>query len=195
MYPNQEVEHRHVVVNTPGERRETITETTQEEPREFRLSPGVIAMMAILALVAIGLTLYVVNNNNENDAANRQALLEASQREQAQQPAVVTPPSQQPVIIQQPAPQQQAPVVIQQPAPSIPQEKASPLDDITIQDAATKRLTDDSSLAGISVIVISGKAVLTGTTDSAELKANAEKVVRAVQGVKSIDNQIVISNQ
>jgi hypothetical protein len=195
MYPNQEVEHRHVVVNTPGERRETITETTQEEPREFRLSPGVLATIAILALVAIGLTLYVVKNNNENDAANRQALLEASQREQAQQPAVVTPPAQQPVIIQPPAPQQQAPVVVQQPAPSIPQEKVSPLDDMTIQDAATKRLTDDSSLAAISVIVINGKAVLTGTVESAELKANAEKVVRAVRGVKSVDNQIVISKQ
>lgn len=192
MYTNQETEHRHIVVNEPGERRETITETTQEGPREIGISPGLIAIVALLALVAICLTFYVVNNKNANEAANRQAMLEAGQANK-EQPAAPYP--QQPVIIQQPAPAQQAPVIVQQPVPSVPQEKSNALDDITIQDAATKRLTDDPGLAQVSAIVISGKAILTGTVGSAELKANAEKVVKAVRGVKSVDNQITISNQ
>lgn len=192
MYTNQETEHRHVVVNEPGERRETITETTQEGPREVGISSGMIATVALLALVAICLTFYVVNNKNANEAANRQAMLEAGQANK-EQPAAASP--QQPVIIQQPAPAQQAPVIVQQPIPSVPQEKSSALDDITIQDAATKRLTDDPGLAQVSAIVISGKAILTGIVGSAELKASAEKVVKAVRGVKSVDNQITISNQ
>jgi osmotically-inducible protein OsmY len=69
------------------------------------------------------------------------------------------------------------------------------LDDTTIQDAATKRLTDDPGLASVTVIVIGGKATLTGTVNSADLKSAAERVVRRVQGVKSVENKVEISGQ
>lgn len=191
MYPNKELEHHEVVVNGPNSRRETITETVQTEPQEFRLSPGTMALIGGLALLALLLTLYVVNNKNANEEANRQTALEASQmsKEQALPPAPA-PPVQQPLIIQQP-PVQQPPVVVQQPSQAIVTEKPNPLDDVTIQDAATKRLTDEADLASVAVTVIEGKAILTGTVNSQELKAKAERVVRAVRGVKSVDNKIV----
>jgi hypothetical protein len=183
MNPNPDVERRHVVVNTPGERRETVTETATESG----VSGTLIATIAIIALLAIGLTYYIVSNRNANEEANRQALLEANRT----QPVTVTQPApQQPVIIQQPVPSQPAPVIVQQPAQS-----SNPLDDTTIQDAATKRLLDDPSLASISVTVISGRATLMGTVNSIDLKRAAENVVKAVQGVKSVENKIEISNQ
>jgi hypothetical protein len=61
MYPNHEIDHTQVVVDTPGKRRATIAELTQEGPREFSFSPGVLVALAILALIAIGLTIYVVS--------------------------------------------------------------------------------------------------------------------------------------
>lgn len=197
MHPDKEIEQRHVVITDSGQRQEVLTERVAEREREFRLSPGTIALLVILALVAVGIAIYVVNNKNKNEEANRQALLEASQgRQQSpQQPTIVQPPVQQPpVIIQQPAPAQQAPIVVQQPAPTA-QERNSPLADITIQDAATKRLTDEADLSPVTVTVVAGKAILMGTVDSAEIKARAERVVKAVQGVKSVDNQIVVSSQ
>lgn len=192
MYPNKELEHHQVIVNGPNSRRETITETVQTEPREFRLSPGTMALIGGLALLALLLTLYVVNNKNANEEANRQAMLEASQVNKDQAvPPVAAPPAQQPVIIQQPVPQQ-PPVVVQQPAATAGTEKPNPLlDDVTIQDAATKRLTDEADLASVAVTVIDGKAILTGTVETQELKAKAERVVRAVRGVKTVDNKIV----
>jgi osmotically-inducible protein OsmY len=79
-------------------------------------------------------------------------------------------------------------------AASVTQEKGSSLDDTTIQDAATKRLTADPNLASISVIVIDGRATLMGTVGSSELKAKAERVVKAVRGVKLVENKIEVSN-
>jgi hypothetical protein len=185
MYQDPDVERRHVVVNTPGEYRETVTETQ----REKGVSGTLIATIAILALLAIGLTYYIVSNKNANEEANRQALLEANRS----QPITVTQPApQQPVIIQQPA--QQPPVIIQQPAQSAA-PVSNPLDDSTIQDAATKRLTDDPGLASITVMVNSGRATLIGTVNSADLKRSAGDIVRGVQGVKTVDNKIEVSNQ
>ena len=184
MYQDPDVERRHVVVNTPGEYRETVTETA----RESGVSGTLIATIAIIALLAIGITYYVVSNQNANEDANRQALIDASKNP----PATITQPAQQqPVIIQQPP--QQAPVIIQQPAQSVA-PASNPLDDTTIQDAATKRLTDDPSLASITVMVISGRATLMGTVKSADLRRAAESVVKSVQGVKSVENKIEVSN-
>jgi hypothetical protein len=134
-----------------------------------------------------------VSNKNANEEANRQALIEAS-RNQQQPTTAPQPAPQQPVIIQQPAPAQQAPIIVQ-PPPQSSAQASTPLDDTTIQDAATKRLTDDPGLASVNVIVIGGRATLTGTVNSAELKGAAERVVRRVQGVKSVENKIEVSSQ
>ena len=101
---------------------------------------------------------------------------------------------QQPLIIQQPAQAQPPPIIIQQPAQSSAQA-SNPLDDTTIQDAATKRLTDDPGLTSVTVMVISGRATLMGTVNSVELKRAAENVVKGVQGVKSVENKIDVARQ
>lgn len=196
MYPNREIEQHRVVVNSPGERRETVTARTETGPREFSMTPGTVAVIVLLALIAVGIAFYVVSNKNANEAANRQAMLEAAQQnQQTPPPAVVPAPVQQPpVIIQQPAAPAQAPVIVQQPPAQTGTKESSVLDDMTVQDAAVKRLTEDSALAALSVTIIDGRAILNGTVDTAELKSRAERVVKGVRGVKSIDNKIVVLN-
>jgi hyperosmotically inducible protein len=83
---------------------------------------------------------------------------------------------------------QQAPIIVQQPT-----NNGSANDDATMQDVATKKLADDPDMASISVSITNARAVLTGTVNSAATKAKAERVIKSVRGVKSVDNQIVIS--
>jgi hyperosmotically inducible protein len=187
---NEERIQKHVVVNSPGQRSEVLTERTERGPRESRLSPGTIAIIAILAITAIAAVLYIVNNRNANESANRNANLDvaASQTNNHQQaPTIVQQPAQQaPVIIQQPA--QQAPVIIQQPNP-----RDSASDDANMQEVATKRLNDEPGMTTVSLTISEARAVLSGTVNSAATKARAEQLVKGVRGVKSVDNQIVVS--
>ncbi len=187
---NEERIQKHVVVNSPGQRSEVLTERTERGPRESRMSPGTIAIIAILGIAAIGAVLYIVNARNANESANRNANLDvaASQTNSHQQPATIVqqPAQQAPVIIQQPA--QQAPVIIQQPNP---RDTAS--DDANMQEVATKRLNDEPGMATVSITISEARAVLSGTVNSAAAKAKAEQLVRDVRGMKSVDNKIVIS--
>ena len=192
MDSNEERVQKHVVVDSPGQRSEVLTERTERGPRESRSSAGTIAIIAILAITAIAAILYIVSNRNANESANRNANLDAAS--QAPPTTVVNQPAQQaPVIIQQPA--QQAPVIIQQPAPTQPsqRENTSANDDAKMQDIATKKLSDDPDMAGVVMTITDARAVLTGTVNSAATKAKAEQIVKAVRGVKSVDNKIVVS--
>jgi osmotically-inducible protein OsmY len=113
---------------------------------------------------------------------------------QAPPTTVVQQPAQQaPVIIQQPAPAQQAPVIIQQPAQPGQRENTSANDDANMQDIATKKLSDDPDMAGVVMTITDARAVLTGTVNSSATKAKAEQIVKAVRGVKSVDNKLVVS--
>jgi hyperosmotically inducible periplasmic protein len=190
MDSNEERVQKHVVVDSPNQRSEILTERTERGPRESRLSGGTIAIIAILAIAAIAVVLYLVSNRNANESANRNANLDAAS--QAPPTTVVQQPAQQaPVIIQQPA--QQAPVIIQQPAQPSQRENTSANDDAKMQDIATKRLNDDPDMAGVVMTITDARAVLTGTVNSAATKAKAEQIVKGVRGVKSVDNKIVVS--
>jgi len=192
MDSNEERVQKHVVVDSPGQRSEVLTERTERGPRESRSSAGTIAIIAILAITAIAAILYIVSNRNANESANRNANLDAAS--QAPPTTVVQQPAQQaPVIIQQPA--QQAPVIIQQPAPTQPsqRENTSANDDAKMQDIATKKLSDDPDMAGVVMTITDARAVLTGTVNSAATKAKAEQIVKGVRGVKSVDNKLVVS--
>jgi hypothetical protein len=190
MDSNEETVQKHVVVNSPYQRSEVLTERTERGPREPRSSTGTIAIVAILAIAAIAVVLYLVSNRNANESANRNANLEVAN--QAPPTTIVQQPAQQaPVIIQQPA--QQAPVIIQQPAQPSQRENTSANDDANMQDIATKRLAEDLNMAGVVMTITDARVVLTGTVDSAATKAKAEQVVKGVRGVKSVDNQIVVS--
>jgi len=196
MESNEETVQKHVVVNSPYQRSEVLTERTQRGPRESGLSPGTIAIIAILAITAVGAIFYIVINRNANESANRNANLEAASQTNSHQPqtTIIQQPAQQaPVIIQQPASGQQAPVIVQQPAQPSQRENTSANDDANMQDIATKRLAEDLNMAGVVMTITDARAVLTGTVNSAATKAKAEQLVKGVRGVKSVDNQIIVS--
>ena|SRR6185369_544927 len=180
MDSNEETVQKRVVVDRPYQRSEVVTERTERGPRESRLSPGTIAIIAVLAITAIGAIFYIVSNRNAN--------LEVAS--QAQQPATIVqqPAQQAPVIIQQPAQPAPAPVIIQQPSL---RDNAS--DDANMQEVATKRLGEETDMNAVSITITDSQAVLTGTVYSAATKAKAEQIVKAVRGVKSVDNKIVVS--
>jgi hypothetical protein len=110
-------------------------------------------------------------------------------------------PQQPPIIIQQPpaATTQTAPIIVPAPAGTTSSAPApNPAnDDSAIEARVNKALGDDTDLAsaGVTVTVISGKAMLNGLVKSADLKAHAEQVARAVRGVKSVDNKIIVEGQ
>src|ERR1700737_2019856 len=195
MDSNEETVQKHVVVNSPYQRSEVLTERTGRGPRESRLSGGTIAIIAILAITAVAAILYIVINRNASESANRNANLEAASQTNSHQPpptTIVQQPAQQaPVIIQQPA--QQAPVIIQQPAQPNQRENTSANDDAKMQDVATKRLAEDLNMAGVVMTITDARVVLTGTVNSSATKAKAEQIVKAVRGVRSVDNKIVVS--
>lgn len=192
MDSNEETVQKRVVVNSPYRRSEVVTERTERGPRESRSATGTIAIVAVIAIAAIAIVLYMVSNRNANESANRNANLDVAS--QTQQPATIVqqPAQQAPVIIQQPA-QQQAPVIIQQPSEPSQRQNTSANDDANMQDIATKRLAEDANMAGVVMTITDARVVLTGTVNSAVTKAKAEQIVKAVRGVKSVDNQIVVS--
>ena len=196
MEPNEKVEQRHVVVESPGARREIVTERTVSVPKESGISAGMVAIIAIVGVFAVGAIFYVVSSRNANESANRNANLDvASQTNNAQAPPttiVQQPAPQAPIIIQQPAQAQQAPVIIQQPAQSNPRDAAG--DDANMQEVATKRLTEEPGMTSVSISISDAQAILTGSVTSAATKAKAERLVRAVRGVKSVDNKIVVTS-
>ena len=192
MDSNEERLQKHVVVNSPGQRSEVLTERVQSGPRESRVSAGMVAIIAVIAITAIAAVFYIVINRNANESANRNANLEASQTNSRQPTTIVQQPAQQaPVIIQQPA--QPAPVIIQQPAEPSQRQNTSANDDAAMQDIATKRLAEDANMAGVFMTITDARVVLSGTVNSAATKAKAEQWVKAVRGVKSVDNQIVVT--
>jgi hyperosmotically inducible periplasmic protein len=191
MDSNEQKVQKRVVVDRPYERSEVVTERTETGPRESRLSTGTIAIIAALAITAIAAILYIVSNRNANESANRNANLEVASQAQQPAPVVQQPAQQAPVIIQQPA--QQAPVIIQQPAEPSQRQNTSANNDANMQDIATKSLAEDSNMAGVVMTITDARVVLTGTVNSAATKAKAELIVKAVRGVKSVDNQIVVS--
>ncbi len=196
MEPNEIKEERRVVVDTPGARKEVVTERMQTEPRESGLSTGTVALIAIFAIALVGIVIYIVTNRNASESANRNANIDIASQTSTNQPPPTTiiqqpaPAQQAPIIIQQPAPEQQAPVIIQQPATS-QRENTAANNDANMQDIATKKLSANADLAAVSVSINDSRAVLTGSVNSAAAKAKAEQLVKGVRGVKSVDNKIV----
>jgi type IV secretory pathway VirB10-like protein len=170
------------------------------------MSTGVVAALVIGA-VALTTIIFLFLSNRNNDATNTNVRVATTQP---------TPlPQQQPVIIQQPAPQQQQPVVIEQPAQQPPVVITQPApatttsstttepastrprgtDDATIQSNIDKRMSDDPKFASLGVLanVMDGKVTLTGTVDTPELKRQVESLVKRVEGVRAVDNQISVA--
>jgi uncharacterized membrane protein YeaQ/YmgE (transglycosylase-associated protein family) len=66
-------------------------------------------------------------------------------------------------------------------------------DDANMLEVATSRLNDEPDMTTVSIAINAARAVLTGTVNSEAKKAKAEEIVKAVRGVKSVENQIVVS--
>jgi len=68
--------------------------------------------------------------------------------------------------------------------------------DSSIQTAVDKRLTDDPTFStlGITASVIDGKVMLIGTVKTETMKADIERAVKQIKGVKQVDNQIIVSS-
>jgi uncharacterized phage infection (PIP) family protein YhgE len=181
MNSNQQRIPGHLVIGSPDQRSEVLTEGRQTGPRESRFSVGTLAIFAVLALTAIGVVLFMINNRNANLAAN--------QPTSHQQPATtIQQQAAPPRINQQQASGQQAPGPV--PAPN-PNYGAS--DDASMLKVAVRTLNDQPGMTTVTVTISEGRVVLTGNVNSAATKAKAEQIVKAVQGVKSIENKIVIT--
>ena len=193
-YDEEQARKSRVVVETPNERREVV------HSQSVRDNSGISAgMVGVLVVVAIALITMLV-------------LFWMSSQPTTDETATTLPTQQQPTVIQQPAPAQQPPVIIQQPAPATQPapiivappaggstapattESAANMDS-TVQTAVDKRLMDDPTFStlGITASVLDGKVMLIGTVKTEALKADIERAVRQIKGVKSIDNQIIVS--
>lgn len=74
------------------------------------------------------------------------------------------------------------------------QATASVTDDSTIQAIIDSKLQDNAEFSAFSITatVNDGTVTVVGTVPSDEIKTKIEKLIRAVKGVKLIDNQIVV---
>jgi hypothetical protein len=190
----------HVVIDTPTQHREVLTERMETTPERHGPSTGTIALFAIVAITVIGIVIYMVSNRNAERAADRNANLTAAtinSNQQVQPPTTIiqqpaAQPQQAPVIIQQAPPaQQQPPVIIQQAAP--PPGRDSANTDANVQEAAMQKLSESDGMGLVTIRVSGGTATLSGSATSATLKSQAEQAVRAVRGVTAVDNQITVS--
>lgn len=180
--------------------------TTYVPVRRGISSTTVIALL--LGVVTLGLVaFYFITQKNEEE--HQQEL----QQSQAREATANNKPAPPPIIVQQPATQQQ-PVVVQQPAaqpPVIIERSAPPVvinqpattaptvkkpDDTSIQYEIDTKLMKEPALSslGITASVTEGKVILIGSVSTPELKRRIERVVKAVDGVRAVDNQITVFN-
>ncbi len=191
-YDEEQAKRSRVVVETPNERREVVH--TQSVRDNSGISAGMVGVLVVVAIALITmLVLFWMSSQPTTDNANLAAQQPTTV---VQQPAPVQQP---PVIVQQPAPvtTQPAPIIVTPPAggTTAPSTSTESLNmDSTIQAAVDKKLSDDPDLStlGITASVVNGKVMLIGTVKTEALKAQIEKTVKQVKGVKAVDNQISV---
>jgi len=159
------------------------------------ISGATVGVIVVVAIALITIVVLFLMNGQQTDTANANL----AEQQAAQQPVIVQQPAAQqpPVIIQQPAPAaNQPPVIINQPAASGGTTTAptNTSDDSAVQMAVDKKITDDPTLStlGVTTTVLDGKVTVTGTVKSEALKAQVDRALRAVKGVKQVDNQIIV---
>ena len=193
-YDDEQARRSRVVVETPTSRRE-VTQTDSVRNDRGGISGATVGIIVVVAIALITIVVLFLMNGQQTDTTN--ANLAAQQQPVAQQPVIVQQPAQQqpPVIIQQPAPVgNQPPVVINQPAPAGGSAPVNNSDDGAIQTAIDKKISDDPSLSslGITATVLDGKVTVTGTVKSEAVKSQVDRMLRAIKGVKQVDNQMVV---
>jgi hypothetical protein len=188
-YDEEQARRSRVVVETPNERREVVH--SQSVRDNSGISAGMVGVLVVVAIALITMLVLFWLSSQPVDNANLAA-------QQPVQPTVVQQPApvqQPPVIIQQPAPATQpAPIVVTPPAGGSTMPTESVNMDSTIQGAVDKKIADDPEIStlGITASVLDGKVMLIGTVKTEELKTRIERMVKAIKGVKSVDNQISV---
>lgn len=204
-YEESHQKRSRVVVETPAARREVVETRTAYAPAPERrgVSTGVVAIVAIAAVVLTAIVAWAMTRPQETDTLNANVRV-AAQPTPITQVVTVPVPQQQPVVVQPPATTTTTtqPVIVPVPSTTTTTSsssttdtgKASGTDDGTIQSNIEKKLSDDPKVAalGITVSVIDGKVTLIGSVDSREMKDRVERMAR-IKGVKSVDNQIIVS--
>ncbi|MDQ3817680.1 MAG: BON domain-containing protein [Acidobacteriota bacterium] len=197
-----------IVVQTPAAEREVVRTTRVRAPERRGVPAGVVAALVIgsVALVTV-LFLFILNRQSNDTAVSTDTRTASAQATPLQQPVVIqqqpTPLPPPPVIVQQPAPTtSQPPVIVEQqpatvaPPPSAPVAVGKPgADDAGIQSEIDKRMSEDATLStvGVTATVQNGKVTLIGTVDAQAIKDRIERLVKAIKGVKAVDNQIIVS--
>ncbi len=188
-YDEEQAKRSRVVVETPNERREVVH--TQSVRDNSGISAGMVGVLVVVAIALITmLVLFWMSSQPATDNANLAAQQPTTV---VQQPAPVQQP---PVIIQQPAPATQpAPIIVTPPAGGTTSTSTDSMNlDSTIQAAVDKKLSDDPEVSalGITASVVNAKVMLIGTVKTEAMKAQIEKIVKQVKGVKAVDNQISV---
>ena len=192
-YDEEQARKSRVVVETPNERREVVHSQSVRTPEGTGMSAGMVGVLVVVAIALITmLVLFWMSSQPATDNANLAAQQPTTV---VQQPAPVQQP---PIIVQQPAPvtTQPAPIIVNPPAGGTGGTTATDnmSMDSTIQAAVDKKLSDDPAISplGITASVLNGKVMLLGTVKSEAVKAQIEKMVKQVKGVKEVDNQISV---
>jgi hypothetical protein len=189
-YDEESSRKSRVVVETPIERREVEHETVRGADRSG-VSATTVGVLVVLVVALVTILVLMLMNNQSSDTTNANVV--AEQPTPLPQTTIVQQPAApQPIVVQQPAPA--APIIVTPPAPS-GGSSATGSEDSSIQARIDKRIADDPSLSalGITTTVLDGKVLLLGTVKSESLKAQVEKAVREIRGVKTVDNQITVS--
>lgn len=206
-YDEEQHRRSRIVVQTPTAEREVVRTTTARVPVRRGVPAGVVAALVIgsVALVTV-LFLFILNRQSNDTSVSTDTHTASSAPTPVQQPVIIqqqpTPLPGQPIIVQQPAPTiSQPPVIVQeQPAPVAPSAPATAsrpgvADDAAIQSEIDKKMAEDAALStvGVTATVQNGKVTLIGTVDSQAIKDRIERLVKAIKGVKSVDNQVIVS--
>jgi hypothetical protein len=176
---------RRVVITTSGEhvRRVPPSRPTRAagRPREWVLALVIVGAAALATFLALFLT------SRPYDPMN--STVQPQQTVPAGQLQLPPTPS--------PSPSQTATA---NPTASVLPERSSetptppPPPDATIQQEIEKALHSDSAIADldISTIVEAGRVTIVGSVRSPEMKQRVARTIRAINGVTSIDNQLVV---
>ncbi len=185
---SQDPRLRRVVVPTSRQGRVIQRTSSAPSPKPDWLK-GALIDTAIVVGTTLGSTLLLLLISGQAGDTTSANLM-------ARSPAPVTvlvpsPTPQASSTVQHPGPQPSASV--RTPVPP-PEAVETVTDDSEIQGAIDKRLQDDPSLASLNITatVNNGSVTLVGTVESDELKARIDRLVRAVKGVKRVNNQIVV---
>ncbi len=206
-YDEEQQRRSRVVVETPNERREVYQQQTVRTPeRREGYSVGMVAAVALAAIAATAIIFLFLVNRGDDSTTNVNVRATTQPTPAVAQAPVVAPQpvtQQTPIVVQQPPP-----VIITQPAPvettttttappataSAPPAASSGSDDMAVQTRLDDAMRKDTEIfdAGVTAIVVEGKATLNGVVKSEALKTRAEKLAYAVRGVRSVDNKISV---